>query len=268
MNKNDDLSTLAQKRDDAKRAKAEQKRADWEEKKKTLIPLSALIVANIIFFSLDIRAFQAILLITNSSLLAFLTVLISGGLAMYWFDVLFPHSKRHNNTAQKNISVVFTILAILLSGVLAFADYVVGTGNSFSGVWAFVLWAAIIVLTIAQGTAIAIWWSIDNHIAAEAKIMEAHAEAADQNDEMHILETKLHGLSGVMTTLQKLDDDFSPEAVRKVANLLGIVLPDTVVSKPAQPSQPMRAAFTKTVDSQELDQRDNHRTPEKEKSSF
>ena len=224
---------------------------ELEERRKKIVPLSALIVANIIFFSLDLRAFQAIFVLTNSYMLSALTVLVSGGLAMYWFDVLYPHSKRHNNQTQLAISLVFTVLAIGLSGILAFADYMVGTGDTFSYAWSTVLWACIIILTIAQGVAIAWWWSIDNHIAAEAKIQEAHAEASDQNDDMSILRTKLTGLRGVLTELETLNKDFSPAAVSTVAKMMGITLPADSASKPNRPpvqNQTVRAFGSESED--------------------
>ena len=171
----DQMTSLAEKAAQEKRNKENEKRKQAEEWRKRWIPFSALVVANIIFFSLDIRAFQAIYLITNSTLLAVLTVMISGGLAMYWFDVLYPHSKRHENDTQTNIAMLSTILAVGLSAVLAFADYIVGTGTTFSRGWSIALWAAVIILTIWQGVSIAWWWSIDNHITAEARIKKMHA---------------------------------------------------------------------------------------------
>ena len=240
----DELTTLAQKEEAKRKAKKEQKRRAQEDFNKWFVPATALAFANIIFFSLDIRAFQAIYIITGSYLLAALTVVVSGGLAMYWFDVLYPHSRKHNNDTQKNISIVFTILAICLSGVLAFADYVVGTGNAFSTAWSNILWAVVVVLTIAQGIAIAVWWSIDNHNAAEARIQEAHADAADKADDMQIMRTNLQGLRGVLDELEKLDKDFSPSAVNQIANMLGIALPDraTPANKEQRPPnlQPAR----------------------------
>jgi hypothetical protein len=230
----DNMVTLAQQKESAEKRIAEKKRADREALNKWLIPASALIVANIIFLSLDVRAFQAIYILTNSYLLATLTVLISGGLAMYWFDVLYPHAKKHNNQTQTSVSMACTILAIGLSGVLAFADYVVGTGAGFDSGWSNTLWAVIVVLTIVQGGAIAWWWAIDNHIAAEAKIQASHAEAADQNDEMQILRTKLQGLRGVLAELTALNTDYGAQAVKTVAGIMGIPLPTDDVVTPNQ----------------------------------
>jgi hypothetical protein len=236
----DNMVTLAQQKEAAEKRLAEKKRADREALNKWLIPASALIVANIIFLSLDIRAFQAIYILTNSYLLATLTVLISGGLAMYWFDVLYPHAKKHNNQTQTSVSMACTILAIGLSGVLAFADYVVGTGAGFDSGWSNTLWAVIVVLTIVQGGAIAWWWAIDNHIAAEAKIQASHAEAADQNDEMQILRTKLQGLRGVLAELTALNTDYGAQAVKTVAGIMGIPLPTEDIKQNNQQQQPQR----------------------------
>ena len=243
----DELVTLSDKQEAKKKKAIEEKRAAKEERRKKYVPLSALIVANIIFLSLDIRALDAVYILTSSYLLSVLTVLISGGLAMYWFDVLYPHSRRHNNETQKTISVICTVLAIGLSGVLAFADYVVGTGDNFSVGWSNTLWAAIIILTITQGVCIAWWWSIDNHIAAEARIEESHAEQSDLADDMAILRTKLTGLRGILTELQSLNTDFSPAAVKNIAEIMGIPLPtDSTPSKGGgqnnqpRPQQPMQ----------------------------
>jgi hypothetical protein len=233
----DNMVTLAQQKEAAEKRIAEKKRADREALNKWLIPASALIVANIIFLSLDVRAFQAIYILTNSYLLATLTVLISGGLAMYWFDVLYPHAKKHNNQTQTSVSMACTILAIGLSGVLAFADYVVGTGAGFDSGWSNTLWAVIVVLTIVQGGAIAWWWAIDNHIAAEAKIQASHAEAADQNDEMQILRTKLQGLRGVLAELTALNTDYGAQAVKTVAGIMGIPLPIDDIKQNQQNNQ-------------------------------
>jgi len=222
----DQMTSLAEKAAQEKRNKENEKRKQAEEWRKRWIPFSALVVANIIFFSLDIRAFQAIYLITGSTLLAVLTVMISGGLAMYWFDVLYPHSKRHENETQTNLSLLSTILAIVLSAVLAFADYVVGTGTTFSRGWSIALWAAVIILTIWQGVSIAWWWSIDNHITAEARIQKMHAEETDKDEEIESLRMKLKSLRAFLDEYKKLNKDYSPSSVRAVAEMLGISLPD------------------------------------------
>lgn len=222
----DKLASLADKEAAEKKNREEKKRQAREERMQKLVPLSALIVANIIFASLDIRAYQAILIITSSPLLAGLTVLISGGLAMYWFDVLFPHSKKHNNEDQTTLAIWSTVLAIGLSGVLAFADYIVGTGTEFSPAWQTVLWLCVVGLTIYQGVAIARWWMIDNHIASEAKRQKIYAETIDKEDEVSAMRAKLKNLRGFLDELNGLNRDYSPQAVKRVAELLGVPLPD------------------------------------------
>lgn len=242
-----EMSSLAQERQRKEQEEKAAKIRAREETRKWLVPMTALIAANLIFLSLDIRAIQAVYLLTQSWMLAGVTVLISGGLAMYWFDVLYPHSKRHKNDNQKSLSIAGTVLAVLLSAGLAFADYIVGTGGTFSKTWSNILWGAVIILTVAQGVMIAVWWSIDKHIEAEARIEEAYAEASDQNDEMAILRTRLSGLRGVLTEIKKLNTDFGSEEVKTVAGILGIVLPDTKAqatqqNRPQAPQQaPMRS---------------------------
>lgn len=222
----DKLASLADKEAAEKKNREEKKRQAREERMQKLVPASALIVANIIFLSLDIRAYQAIFIITQSTLLAGLTVLVSGGLAMYWFDVLFPHSKKHNNEDQTTLAIVSTVLAIGLSGALAFADYIVGTGENFSRGWQNTLWLCVVGLTIYQGVAIARWWMIDNHIASEAKRQKIYAETADKDDEVKAMRAKLKNLRGFLDELAALNKDYSPQAVKRVAELLGVPLPD------------------------------------------
>lgn len=262
------MVTLAEKEEQERQNKKTRAEAEREERNKWLVPFTALLVANIIFFSLDIRAFQAIYLLTNSYLLAFLTVLISGGLAMYWFDVLYPHSKRHNNDTQKTISMVSTVLAIALSGVLAFADYVVGTGNLFSPMWSLILWGSVIVLTVYQGIAIAWWWSIDNHIAAQAKIQKMHAENTDKQDDIESMRTKLKSLRGFLDEYNKLNVDYTPEAVRSVASLLGISLPDEEGKGQNRPQQQLRPmnANAQDVDTVRLNGDKSNPTPAERKN--
>lgn len=222
----DKMVTLAEKEVAEKKNREEKKRQKKEERMLKLVPQSALIIANIIFLSLDVRAYQAVYIITSSKLLAALTVLISGGLAMYWFDVLYPHSKKHNNEDQTTLAVISTVLAIALSGVLAFADYIVGTGDNFSRGWQNALWFSVVALTIFQGVSIARWWMIDNHIASEAKRQKTFAEAVDKEDEVNALRSKLKTLRTFLHELNELNRDYTPAAVKKVAELLGIPLPD------------------------------------------
>lgn len=221
----DKIVSLAEQRELTEKEKKQKELMAKEERNKKIIPLSALIIVNIIFLSLDVRAFQAVYILTSNYLLAFFTVLISGGLALYWFDALLPHSRKHKNKTQIVLSSISTPLAVGLSAILAFADYVVGTGDTFSKTWSNVLWGTVIVLTVYQGCAVGYWYLVDNHIKAEAKISESHAELSDQEDDMFVLRNKLANMKAFLNEYEKMEKDFSPQAVKAVAKMVGIVLP-------------------------------------------
>lgn len=221
-----DSKSMADKQIEAKEKEAAAKKLKHEERMAWLVPATALFVANIVFLSLDVRAFQAMYILTGSYLLAALTVLVSGGLAVYWFDVLYPHARKHNNETQVNLSIVSTALAIGLSGVLAAADYIVGAGTAFDKGWFNILTAVIVILSIYQGIAVGWWWVVDNHIAAEAKIQKAHAENADQNDEIRILTSKLGNMAAFLEKVKELESQHGKEDVAAWAKYFGITLPD------------------------------------------
>lgn len=220
------IKDLAQNQEDVARKKKIQEDLEKEERNKKNVPLFALILINLIFLSLDARAVHAVYLLTNSYLLTVPIVTTAGGLVLAWLDIFYPHSRKHKNKRQMTISLWGMGLAIAMSGVLAFSDYVVGTGNSFSTLWSNLLWGGVILTTIAQGLFITRWWFLDKHIEAEAKIQEAHAEKSDSKDLMDILNTKLESMEGYLVTLETYRTKFGKDNVDAVAKLLDIPLPD------------------------------------------
>ena len=179
------------------KAEEAQKKAEEERKvslRKKIVPISALVFANIVFLSLDVRGFDAVNKVTGSVLLAIATVLVSGLAALYWWDFAYPHARRHKNKGQEKIAVWGTVMGIGVSGVLAFLDYVVVSGSQNIN-W---IWALIVVLTIIQGVMLAFYWNIDLSIESEAKREESAAArldlqdtAADFNAEIDSMETML-----------------------------------------------------------------------------
>lgn len=75
----DKIVSLAEQRDLTEKEKKQKELMAKEERNKKIIPLSALIIVNIIFLSLDVRAFQAVYILTSNYLLAFFTVLMLAG---------------------------------------------------------------------------------------------------------------------------------------------------------------------------------------------
>lgn len=186
-----DLARNKQKAEEAKK-KAEDERKAANRKK--FVPISALVFANLVFISLDIRGFDAVHKVTGSMLLAIATVLVSGLAALYWFDFAYPHARRHSNKEQEKIAIAGTVMGISVSGVLAFLDYVIVAGAQNIN-W---IWALIVVLTIVQGVMLAFYWKIDISIESEARREESAAArldlqdtAADFNAEIDSMETML-----------------------------------------------------------------------------
>lgn len=220
------IKSLAEQQEENERKAKEKEALEREERRKKNVPIFALVLINVIFLSLDARGTHAVYLLTNSWLLTVPIIFIAGGSVLSWLDVFYPHSRKHKNKKQENISLWGMGLSVSLSAVLAFADYIVGVGDTFSTMWSNLLWGSVILGTVAQGLLITRWWFLDKHIEAEAKIQEAHAEKADAKDQMNILETKLGSMEGYLDKLQELRIKYGEENANAVAKLLGIPLPD------------------------------------------
>jgi hypothetical protein len=121
------ISDLAQSKQKAELAQEADQIEKIEKTKMQWVPISALVIANIIFISLDVRAFDAVNKLTNSPFLAGVTVIVSGVLALYWWDILYPHARKHSNKKQETISLWGVALGVSLSVSLAFVDYIVGS---------------------------------------------------------------------------------------------------------------------------------------------
>ena len=106
------IVSLAEK-DKRMKEDEKKKRADARaEMGRNYVPLLALVLANVIFISLDVRAWEAVYILTNNIFLASVTVLVSGIIALLWWDIFYPHSRRHSNDTQIKIAFVSTVLAV------------------------------------------------------------------------------------------------------------------------------------------------------------
>lgn len=205
-----DIAQNKQKAEEArKKAEAEQKEAT----RKKFVPISALIFANIVFLSLDVRGFDAVNKVTNSVLLATLTILVSGVAALYWWDFAYPHARRHKNTNQERIALLGTGLGIVVSGVLAFLDYVVEAGDQNIN-W---IWALIIFLTIVQGFMLAFYWKIDASIEAEAKREESTAARLDLKDITADFIAEIDSMETMLVKLEEIKKRFPRPGQAEIA---------------------------------------------------
>ncbi len=198
------VSDVAQNKQKAENAQAKSAQEAKEIARKKRIPLSALIFANVVFLSLDARAMHAVKIITGSWFLAIATVLVSGAAALYWWDFLYPHARRHKNKGQENIALIGTGIGIGVSGILAFVDYIV-IGGAQNVDW---LWALVVLLTVAQGGMLARFWQIDGSIEAEAKREESLASRVDLQDTADDFKAEIASMESLLVQLEEIKKKF------------------------------------------------------------
>lgn len=207
------VSDIAQNKQKAESAKAKSAQEAKEIARKKRIPLSALIFANIVFLSLDARGMHAVHIITGSWFLAIATVLVSGAAALYWWDFLYPHARRHKNAEQEKIALWGTGIGIGVSGVLAFVDYVV-IGGGQNADW---LWALVVLLTVAQGAMLARFWQVDGSIEAEAKREESIASRVDLQDTADDFKAEIESMEDLLEKLEEIKKKFPGKGKAELA---------------------------------------------------
>jgi hypothetical protein len=198
------VSDIAQNKQKAEQAQTAATLEKKEQKRKKLVPISALIFANIVFLSLDARGLHAVNVITGSWFLAIVTVLISGIAALYWWDFLYPHARRHKNKEQETIALFGTGIGVGVSGVLAFVDYIV-VGGSQNADW---LWALVVFLTVAQGVMLARFWQVDHSIEAAAKREESLASRLDLQETTDDFKAEIESMETLLEKLEQIKKKF------------------------------------------------------------
>ena len=198
------VSDIAQNKQKAESAQEKSALEAKEIARKKRVPLSALIFANLVFLSLDARGIDAVHKITGSWFLAAATVLVSGAAALYWWDVLYPHARRHKNDGQEKISLIGTGIGISVSGVLAFVDYIVVSGQQNAD-W---LWALVVLMTVAQGVMLARFWQIDGSIENEAKREESLASRVDLQETADDFKAEIASMESLLVQLEEIKKKF------------------------------------------------------------
>ena len=205
-----DVAINKQKAEEAKK-KSEHEAREMARKKR--VPLSALIFANIVFLSLDARAIDAVHKITGSWFLSAATVLVSGAAALYWWDILYPHARRHKNKEQENIALAGTAIGIFISGVLAFVDYIIISDKTNSQY----LWALVVIMTVVQGVMLARFWQIDATSAAEAKREESLSTRLDLQDTANDFKDEIENMESVLEKLEEIKRKFPGKGKAEIA---------------------------------------------------
>jgi len=210
------VSDIAQNKQKAEQAMAEAEKLRKEQERKRWIPFSALVFANVVFLSLDIRALDAVYKITQSELLAGATVLVSGIAALYWWDVLYPHARRHRNAKQEKIALIGVGVGVIVSVALAFVDYIV---LGFDPAW---LWLLVVTLTGVQGVMLARYWQIDGLIEADAKRQESIASRIDLQDTASDFVAEIDSMAQMLVKLAEIQAKFPGKGqAEKAARAMG-----------------------------------------------
>jgi len=212
------ISDLAENKRSAEVNLEKQKHEKKEQTKRKIVPTLALIAANIIFISLDVRAFDVVAKMTGSILLASVTVIVSGVLALFWWDFLYPHSRKYSNKSQCNIAAVGTVGGILLSLVLAFLDYLVDVIS----INAALLWGIVIILTGAQAIMLAWWWMIDEGSKSEAKRQKSIASRLELQETTNDFQAEIESMAKLSQRLEEIRKQFpGPGQAAKTAKAMG-----------------------------------------------
>jgi hypothetical protein len=207
------VSDIAQNKQKAEAAQLAEAKERKELGRKKLVPISALIFANIVFLSLDLRGLEAVYKITASYFLAVVTVIISGVAALYWWDFLYPHARRHKNSGQEKIAIAGTVIGIIVSGVLAFVDYIVIPAAQNSD-W---LWAMVVLLTVIQGIMLGAFWKIDGSIEAEAKREESLASRIDLQNTAEDFKAEIDNMETLLSKLEEIKKKFPGRGKAEIA---------------------------------------------------
>lgn len=207
------VSDIALNKQKAERAKAEAEKERREQTRKKIVPISALVFANIVFLSLDARGLDAVYTITASAFLAVVTILVSGIAALYWWDFAYPHARRHKNKGQEKIALWGTVMGVGVSGILAFLDYVV-TAETVDVNW---IWALIVTLTIIQGVMLGFYWKIDGMIEAEAKREESTAARLDLQDTTADFTAEIDSMEKMLVKLEEIKRKFPRPGQAEIA---------------------------------------------------
>ena len=173
MNVKDIYVQRRKMKEKAKTATAEGKR----KSKIQSVPKIALVVANLLVLSLDYRVIEAIYKITNNAMLAVFALFTSGAMFILWFDVLYHYLLA--NETQKNISLAFSGLSLISAAFFAFLDYGLSAGfgvDQVLPVEANLLFAGMVILTVANGTGLFWWYISDDQVQRQSIAEKSKAE--------------------------------------------------------------------------------------------
>jgi len=239
MNVKDIYVQRRKMKEKAKTATAEGKR----KSKIQSVPKIALIVANLLVLSLDYRVIEAIYKITNNAMLAVFALFTSGAMFILWFDVLYHYLLA--NETQKNISLAFSGLSLISAAFFAFLDYGLSAGfgvDQVLPVEANLLFAGMVILTVANGTGLFWWYISDDQVQRQSIAEKSKAEDDFEAEKLEDVGRMLEKAETVLAKKRAMESKYSADAVAEMMSLLsGIetalgtdIDGDGIIGKPKQ----------------------------------
>ena len=205
---------MRQKAKDTKQEQKRKSRIHW-------VPTTALVVANLLVLSLDYRVVEAIYKITGNVALAVFALFTSGAMFILWFDVLYQYLL--SNETQKNIALAFSGLSLLSAGFFAFLDYGLSAGYGVDQVLpmeANLLFAGMVVLTIANGIGLFVWYIYDEQVQRKSIVERNRADNDFDAETLEDANKMLEKAGVVLQRKQAMESRFGKEAVEEMMSML------------------------------------------------
>lgn len=204
------------------KAKTEQVKQEVARNNKIhLVPTVALVVANILVISLDYRVVEAIYKLTDNVVLAIFALFTSGAMFILWFDVLYRYLL--SNDVQKYISLAFSGLSLVSAGVFAFLDYGLSAGFNVEKVLpveANILFAGMVILTIANGVGLFVWYIYDDQIQRKTIVERNRADNDFDSETLEDANKMLEKAGKVLERKNTMESRYGKEAVEEMLAML------------------------------------------------
>jgi hypothetical protein len=207
-----------------RRQKAQAKQAQVEKKRKNkmhYVPTIALISANVLVLSLDYRVFEAMYKLTDNIALAIFALFTTGIMFILWFDVLYQYLLA--NEIQKGIALGFSGLSLVSAGFFAFLDYGLSAGFGVDAVLpveATLLFAGMVVLTVANGVGLFAWYIYDDQVMRKSIVERNRAENEFDAETIEDANLMLEKAGKVLEKKQVMEKRFGKDAVDEMMSML------------------------------------------------
>lgn len=206
----------------AAKAQKEQKELDQKRRNKIhMIPVVALVFANVLVLSLDYRVVEAIYKLTENVMLAIFALFTSGMMFILWFDILYTYLLK--NDIQNKISIAFSGLALVSAGFFAFLDYGLSAGYGVEEVLpveANLLFAGMVILTIANGAGLFAWYIWDDQVKRKSTVEKNRADNDFDAETIEEADKLLEKAGVVLQRKEAMEKRFGKEAVGEIMDML------------------------------------------------